>query len=600
MPEWLAVSSGEAISESPSPVAETTATTGRHWRADIRLISLYARREPKHFGLSILGATLFAAFTVGWSQMLGRVVDRIIRPLLDSGSPPSTNDFARENKVLFLLLLGAIGWLRLASALVRRFNAARLVHGNAHTWRRMVVDRLLQQPLSFYRRNQTGALLANADNDPESATSVLHPLPYSIGVIALIVISLGWLLSVDVPMAIVSAIVLPLTLLLNERFNARAERPNIAVQDDVGQLSGVVHEMVDGISAVKSLGLETRMLENAHVKIAQLRDHKLEIVRLRSAVNTLETLLPQLINVGLITMGAWRVKSNAMTVGDVVAIVSLYNLMVWPLQLLAWAMFEMPRSRAGASRLQALLEVPVPPLPNRRAPNHPDNVIDLDGVTLIHDDGRLALDGVSLGIKRGSKTAIVGATGSGKSTLLHVLAGLDSPTAGSRGTATDRVSLVFQEPLVLSGTIEHNLTLGATLDPGRTRLAVQVSDAEEFIDKLTDGTRTRLGERGVSLSGGQRQRLALARALARDSDVILLDDTTSALDATTEAAILRALSTTDLAQTMVLVASRPSTISYADSIVVLDRGRVVAEGTHDELVERSPEYRSLVEALQRT
>jgi ATP-binding cassette, subfamily B, bacterial len=576
------------------------ATGRRHWAGDVRLVALYARREPRVFILSIVGATLFAVFTVAWSRVLGTIVDKVIRPLLDPTATPSSITYARHHRVSLLLILGAIGWMRLASAVLRRFNAARLAHANTHIWRKMVVDHLLRQPLSFYRRHPTGTLLANADNDPESATSVLHPLPYSLGVIALIVIALGWLLSVDVPMAIASAVVLPFTLILNERFQSRAEAPNTAVQEEVGQLAGVVHETVDGISAVKALGLEDDMFASAQVKIAQLRDHKLQIVRLRSAVNTLETLMPQLINVGLIALGAWRVKSGSMSVGDVVGVVSLYNLMVWPLQLLAWAMFEMPRSRAGAARVQTLLDQPVPALPPTRSPANPVDAIDLHNVTLVHDDGRRALDNVSLRIPRGSKTAIVGATGSGKSTLLHILAGVEVPTSGSRGTGTDRISLVFQEPLVLSGTIQHNLTLGALLDPDRTRLAVEASDAAEFIDTLADTLQTRLGERGVSLSGGQRQRLALARALARDSDVILLDDTTSALDATTESKILRALSTIDPGATMVLVASRPSTISFADLVVVLDCGRIVAQGTHDDLLARSLEYRLLVEALQYT
>ena len=581
-----------------APDATPDSTEHRHWAGDVRLIALYARREPRLFILSVGGATLFAAFTVAWSRALGSVVDKVIRPLLDPGATPASVEYAKHHRLSLIIALGAIGWLRLASALLRRFNAGRLAHGNTHIWRRMVVSHLLQQPLSFFRRNPTGTLLANADNDPESATAVLHPLPYSLGVLALIVISLGWLLSVDVPMAVASAIVLPFTLILNERFQSRAETPNAAVQEDVAQLAGVVHETVDGITAVKALGLEQHMLNTATTKITQLRDHKLLIVRLRSAVNTLETLMPQLINVGLIALGAWRVRSESMTVGEVVAVVSLYNLMVWPLQLLAWAMFEMPRSRAGALRVKTLLDQPVPTRPAAQAPVNPHDAIDLHNVTLVHDDGRRALDNVSLRILKGSKTAIVGATGSGKSTLLHVLAGVDVPTSGSRGAASDRISMVFQEPLVLSGTIDHNLTLGAPLDPKRTRMAVEVSDASEFIDTLPDAANTRLGERGVSLSGGQRQRLALARALARDSDVILLDDTTSALDATTEAEILRALSTTSLAKTMVLVASRPSTISYADSVVVLDAGRVVAQGTHDELLVSSPDYRALIEALQ--
>lgn len=593
----------EDISGAHQPVvtrnARQTPTSPkqRHWRTDGRLIALYARREPKLFALAVGGATLFALLTVGWSRTLGRVVDRVITPLLDGDALPSAAVLAKENKVELLLLLGGVGWLRLASALLRRINAARLAHTSAHTWRRLVVEHLLRQPLAFYRRTPTGTLLGNADNDPEAATAVLHPLPYALGVVALIGIALGWLVSVDVPMAIVSAVVLPLTLLLNERFQNLAEGPNTAIQQDVGDLAGVIHETVDGISAVKALGLETHMIERSSVRIRALREHKLQIVRLRSTVNILEGAVPQFVNVGLVLMGAWRIDRGAMSVGDVVGVVSLYNLLVWPLLLLAWAMFDMARSRTGLARVEALLGEEVPDAPNTRRPLDEADLLDLQSVSLVHDDGRRALDDVTVGIRRGQVTAVVGATGSGKSTLLHVLAGLDAPTSGSRGSDTERIAMVFQEPLVVSGSVEHNLSLGALLDEPRVAAAMTTSGAQEFVGNLPDGRRTRLGERGVSLSGGQRQRLALARALSRENEVILLDDTTSALDAHTEARILDALRSTKSVPTMVLVASRPSTIAYADHVVVMELGRIVAQGTHDELRNSSPVYRSLVDAL---
>ena len=585
------VASTEAQRKSAAPRKEN------HWRTDARLVALYARREPKLFTLAVGGATLFALLTVGWSRTLGRVVDRVITPLLDGDALPSVAAIARENKVELLLLLGGIGWFRLAAALLRRINAARLAHTSAHTWRRLVVEHLLRQPLAFYRRTPTGTLLGNADNDPDAATAVLHPLPYALGVVALIGIALGWLVSVDIPMAVVSAIVLPLTLFLNERFQNLAEGPNTAVQEDVADLAGVIHEMVDGISAVKALGLESHMINRARPRIAALRDHKLQIVRLRSTVNILEGVVPQFVNVGLVLMGAWRVDRGAMSVGDVVGVVSLYNLLVWPLLLLAWAMFDMARSRTGLARVEALLAQPVPVAVRTRLPLDHADLLDLQSVSLVHDDGRRALDDVTVRITRGRVTAVIGATGSGKSTLLHVLAGLDAPTSGSRGSDTERIAMVFQEPLVVSGTVEHNLSLGTSLDEPRVQAAMTTSGALEFVHDLPDGRRTRLGERGVSLSGGQRQRLALARALARENDVILLDDTTSALDAQTEARILDALRSTNAVPTMVLVASRPSTIAYADHVIVMELGRVVAQGTHAELRDASTVYRALVDAL---
>jgi ABC-type multidrug transport system fused ATPase/permease subunit len=205
---------------------------------------------------------------------------------------------------------------------------------------------------------------------------------------------------------------------------------------------------------------------------------------------------------------------------------------------------------------------------------------------------------VTLHIRSGSTVAVVGATGSGKSTLIGILSGLERPTSGVVRSAQPRVAAVFQEPIVLSGPISDSLTMGHPVDRHRLDVALRVASAE-FIDDLPAGLQTKIGERGITLSGGQRQRVALARALADPSAVLLLDDTTSSLDAATEERVLQALADMEpnARRTVVMVAARPSSISFADEIVVLDRGTVVGQGSHAELHANNDVYRTLYDAL---
>jgi ATP-binding cassette, subfamily B, bacterial len=275
---------------------------------------------------------------------------------------------------------------------------------------------------------------------------------------------------------------------------------------------------------------------------------------------------------------------------------------VWPLRLLGFALAEVPRSLAGAARLDELSNEPVPEAFLPGTPHEDMHAYELRNVRLVHDDGRAALDGINLDIKVGTTVAIVGPTGCGKSTLLDVLAGLERPTSGELRVAPLKRSMVFQEPIVLSGSVADNLTLRLPVTDGALASGVSISEAA-FLDALPHGRSTVIGERGITLSGGQRQRLALARAIARDPDVLLLDDTTSALDASTEERVLAALEEASQRRadgqkrTMVIVAARPSSISFADEIVVLQDGRVVAHGNHEELLETSDDYRILYEAL---
>jgi ABC-type multidrug transport system fused ATPase/permease subunit len=226
------------------------------------------------------------------------------------------------------------------------------------------------------------------------------------------------------------------------------------------------------------------------------------------------------------------------------------------------------------------------------------DMVQLVNVSVSHAAGTDALCGVNLTVHKGRTVAVVGATGAGKTTLLHVIAGLISPHEGQVRLGTKNVGLVFQEAFLFAESLRYNLALGSPVGERELREALQTAGASDFVDELGLGMDTELGERGVSLSGGQRQRLALARALAMGSELLLLDDTTSALDPATEATVLKNLQALGGMITTLIVASRPSTIALADEVAFMVDGSVVAMGSHADLVKSNSQYHLLISAFE--
>jgi ABC-type multidrug transport system fused ATPase/permease subunit len=370
-------------------------------------------------------------------------------------------------------------------------------------------------------------------------------------------------------------------------------------QEKLGQVSSIVHESFDGALVVKALGREREEVAKLSTKAAELRDAKVHLARMRATFEALLDGVPGLANVFLLAIGARRVASGAITIGDVSSFVYLFTLLVWPLRMIGFVLGELPRSLAGWERVTAVLREPVPDSPEHAMGRAAPGVgVALDDVTFAYEPGRDVLAGVTLRVAAGTTVAIVGPTGSGKSTLVQVIAGLLPPRTGTAAVQPGARRLVFQEPFLFAGPIADNVMLWHPVDPAKVDEALSIASAG-FVRDLPNGLATVVGERGVSLSGGQRQRVALARAIAHDPAVLLLDDTTSALDPSTEKAILGNLRRSLGGVTTVIVASRPSTIALADEVVLLEHGKVTAHGRHEQLLADVPSYRHLVDAYER-
>lgn len=556
-----------------------------------RLIRALLQHQKRTFAIAVGGAAVFAACTVGSAAVVQMIIDDLITPrFVDGYVAPST-------VAAVLGLLVALGLLRAAGVVVRRTWAGRTTWGVTERLSAEVVDRLTEQPVPWHRRQSTGDLITRAGVDAEAATAVLGPLPFASGVVVMVFLSAIWLLSTDFLLGIAAICVFPVLIALNVGYQRRVDRYYNTAQDELGRLSAAVHESFDGVAVVKSFGAEHRETERLSLIADRLRTARLGAVRLRSIFEALLDGIPAMVNIGLLVGGASRVLDGEMTVGELTSFIYLFTLLVFPLRLIGFTLSELPHSLAGWNRIRSLLDQPVEADPSLSLVHGADNSVEIRDVHYRHDGEREVLTGVDARIDAGRTVAVVGATGSGKTTLLHLVAGLIAPDEGTVTVPAGGARIVFQEAFMLAGTVRDNITLGADVAPDAIELALQVSEAD-FVHSLAQGLDTEIGERGVGLSGGQRQRLALARALVRRPSVLLLDDTTSALDPSTEAKVIanlrHALSTT----TVIAVASRPSTIALADDVLYLVDGEVVAHGLHDELMADVPSYRQLIEAFE--
>jgi ATP-binding cassette subfamily B protein len=572
------------------------------FRRGLRIVISYVRTHPGPFALSLVGSTAYSIATVATSVVLGRVTDSVIYPSFASRVPART------------LWLGAgalvgVVLLRAGAIVVRRYFAGMTSYRMQATLRRRIVDRYLELPLSFHRSRPTGELLAHAEADVQAATDVLNPVPFSIAVVLMIVFAMISLVLTDPFLAAVGFLVLPALGVLNRIYGHVVEPVASAAQKRIGDVSAVAHESIDGALVVKTLGREASEVERLDGKAHELQHERVRMGELRASFEPAFEALPNLGIVVLLAVGAWRLSIGTITVGALVQFMSLFQLLAFPMRMIGFVLAEVPRAVVGRERLHGVLVEPlevVSPEGGRDLPAGPLGV-SADRVTYAYD-GHRVLDKVSFEVTPRESVALVGPTGAGKSTLAELMVRLADPDSGSitiggvdlrelaPGRLQQAVSAVFQRGFLFGSSVRDNIALEAPVSERELQRAARLAQADAFIRELPRGYDTVVGERGVTLSGGQRQRIALARALLRRPRVLILDDATSAVDPTVEAAILAGLRR-ELDATLVVIAYRVSTIALADRVLFLEDGRIAAEGTHTELMRYAP-YEAMVRAYE--
>ena len=579
----------------------------------LSLIKELVSYHPGLFFVSMLGASVFAICTVASSWALRWVIDEAVLPRFDEGS----ND--RRTLLIGVAVLIGIALARAGGVIVRRTWAGKTQWRTAESITGEVVDRLASQPASWHRRQRTGDLITRAGVDVEATVAVLAPLPYASSVLLMMFVAAIGLIALDAVLGTLAVAVFPVLILANVQYQRRVDEWFALAQAELGSLSSATHESFEAVSVVKAFGAEHGETERLSAIATRVRAARVRAIGLRSTFEMLLDMLPNVTNVIMVLVGVHRVDAGHLTIGGLSSFIYLFALLVFPLRLVGYALSELPRSQAGRSRIHSLMDQSIARDPRT-------SIFELDEATVergscvrvssatarhIEPAGKSTSDlqdpepsnpdlrAVDLEVVCGSMVALVGPTGCGKTTLIEVIAGI-LPILSGRITAPSSRAVVFQEPFLLGASLADNVMMGrgAGVDDPRVDWALEVAEAS-FVQELPNGIETIVGERGVSLSGGQRQRVALARAIFGRPELLLLDDTTSALDPVTERRVIDNVRRELAGTTIISVASRPSLIRLADSVVYMEAGRVIAQGTHDELLMSTPAYRELISAFER-
>jgi ABC-type multidrug transport system fused ATPase/permease subunit len=576
-------------------------------RRGLAILWLAVREQPRVFTISVLGSGLYALMTVASALVLGQVTESVIVPQLRDGDARGGALAAAALAIIGVAIFKAIGIVG------RRLWAGVMQYSLQAEYRRRVTRQYLRLPLSWHASHPTGELLSNANADVEATWYPIAPFPFAVGVLLMLAVTIVLLLLTDPILALIGLLIFPAVAIINVFYSRRLSPLMTRAQQLRGDVSGVAHESFDGALVVKTLGREDSETVRFAGGADELRDAMIRVGRVRGTFDPIMEALPNIGVLLVLLIGASRLDSGAINVGQLVRVAYLFTLLAFPIRAIGWVLGELPRSVVGYDRVERVLSA-------TGAQQHGDAQLSSDSgpaspalidVTFSYQGSEPVLHDVSFAVRPGSTLALVGPTGSGKSTLASLLVRLLDPVSGeirlddvdlrrlAAGQVPAAAALVPQQTFLFDDTVRGNVALGLPVSDDEVWAALAVAQADGFIAALPRGLDTEIGERGASLSGGQRQRLALARALVRRPRLLVLDDATSSVDPHVEAAILAGLRTADLASTVIVVAYRKATIALADEVLYIEQGRVLGRGTHAELLTTSPGYARLVTAYER-
>jgi ATP-binding cassette subfamily B protein len=551
--------------------------------------------------VSLLLAGAAIGFTVAIPYLTGQAVNAV---------RPGHHD--RSALIAIGIAIAGAAVLRLAFTVARRLVAGRVSLGVEYDLRQRMYEHLQRLELGFFDRQQTGQLMSRATVDLQAVRFFLgyglvfllqSGLTLLLGAVAMFVL--------NPVLAAVALWPVPLVVLVAARYG-RSARPALQeVQQRIAELTAEAEENVSGVRVVKAFAREQRQLGRFRHSVRRVFDQSMYSTRLRAFYQPLIGFLPNLGLAAILLVGGRQVIDGSLTLGAFTAFYAYMLMLISPMRTLGVFLGMAQRAVASGARVFQILDrAPEMTVPEG-APALPpgDGHVELRGVSVTYEGTREpALRDVDLDVPAGTTIALVGTTASGKTTLVSLLPRLYDATAGQvlvDGADVREVqleslrhatALVTDDPFLFSASVHENIAY-ARPDASREDVeeAARRAQAHEFVTALPEGYDTLIGERGLTLSGGQRQRLAIARALLADPRILILDDATSSVDASTEQEIKGALREVMRGRTTFVIAHRLSTIALADEIAVLEHGRIAARGTHDELVEISDLYREIVE-----
>ncbi|UVI33648.1 ABC transporter ATP-binding protein [Paenibacillus spongiae] len=548
---------------------------------------------------------------------LGETLLSLIIPLLTMNMVEQLT--ASSLKAMTIVLLGAVFLLQTAMAGFSVYTMSYVGQYVVAGLRRETWERVLKLPVSFFDRNSSGETMSRVTNDTNVIKDFItgHVISFVSGIVSVIG-GIVLLITIDWKMTLFMLIAVPIALLVLWPLGAKMFKVSRSMQDETALFQGDLGRVLSDIRLVKASLAEKVEQRQGDKRISSLFTFGLREAKYVAIVTPIMMSIMLLILVLLIGYGGVRVAQGSLSGGELVAIILYMFQIVVPFTQMASFFTQFQKARGASERIQQLLNE----LPEQSevqlfdkintAKGHSDESaaqpLIFDHVSFGYSIDRPLLYGLSFRAEAGQMTAFVGPSGTGKTTLFSLIERFYEPTSGairygnkqiadlSLDEWRQRIAYVSQESPMMSGTLRYNLTYGlAVVDEELMKRAVDQANLTAFVESLPDGYETEVGERGIMLSGGQRQRFAIARAILRDPDILLLDEATAHLDSESEQLVQEALQELMKGRTTLVIAHRLSTIRGADKIIVLEKGEVSGQGTHAELIESHSLYNKLVQ-----
>jgi ATP-binding cassette subfamily B multidrug efflux pump len=463
-------------------------------------------------------------------------------------------------------------------------------------------------PLSFYRRNNTGDLMARISEDVSKVRMYIGPaIMYGINLFTLFLMVIPYMVSINPVLTLYSLLPLPVLSVSIYFVSNIINKRSTEIQESLSGLSTYVQEAFSGIRVIKAFVREEEVAKNFETESVDYRDKSLKLSFVQALFMPLIMGLIGLSVILTVWVGSIQVFNGEVSTGNIAEFIIYVNMLTWPVTALGWITSIIQRAAASQRRINEFLNTKTDIVSEKEVIREIEGHIVFDGVNFTYpDSGIHALKDVSFEVKPGESIAIVGTTGSGKSTIANMVCRLYDIDNGSieidqvgvkdynLSSLRSQIGYVPQDVFLFSDTIENNISFGnRKMSREEIERAAADADVLDNIKEFKNGFQTRLGERGITLSGGQKQRVSIARAIAREPKILILDDALSAVDTKTENAILNAMQRIMQGRTSIIISHRVSSAKLADKVVMLDDGKVVEQGTHDELLARNGAYREL-------
>ncbi len=585
----------------------------------LSLLWRFLQGSKRFFAASILCAAVTALADMLQPQIIRAAVDNAIGgkeadfPQFVLDFVDSLGGFAYLGQHLWIMALAVVivAAIQVASQYAFRVYNTKASETLVKTMRDQLFSHLQRLPYSWHSKNRTGDIIQRCTSDIDTTKNFLSEQLTSIFRIALLlVLSITFMASMHPILTLIALIPTPVIIAYSIRFHGKVHEGFLECDENEGKLSAMAQENLTGVRVVRAFGQERNEIDKFNAQNDHYTSLWEKMAKVLSRFWSVSDILSGIQVMLVVVFGAWFCINGDLLEGEYIAFISYNSMMVWPIRQLGRMISEMSKAGVSIDRVAYIMNSPV----EADGPGAEDAPMDGDivfeNVRFGYENAPEILHGVSFTMKAGTTLGILGGTGSGKSTLMLLLdklylleEGKGRITIGGRDIRTIRtehlrrnIGMVLQEPYLFSRTLAENIGIASPrMDLEAVRAAAKAAALDDSIQSFASGYDTMVGERGVTLSGGQKQRAAIARMLMNDTPIMIFDDSLSAVDTQTDAKIRQAIAQRFGKSSVILISHRITTLSAADKILVLDRGRIVEEGTHEELKSAGGLYQKIYE-----